>query len=207
MKLGIRGCLLTIVSYIFISFVSIKLRNRDSSVIERWATSWMIGGSSPGRGWVIFLSTTASRPALGPTPPPIQWVLAAPSLDVKRPGREADHSPPSSVEVNNAWSYTPTPTISLMAWCSVKASYLFRVTLTFWRAETIGRRSQSSKNFSSTRKLTGNCVSLANATYFIVWKLISTTRMKAMFIPVLRSESPSFMALTNVRGWRYSKAS
>jgi hypothetical protein len=33
--------------------------------------------------------------ALGPTPPPIQWVPGALSLDVKWPGREADHSPPS----------------------------------------------------------------------------------------------------------------
>jgi hypothetical protein len=31
------------------------------------------------------------------------------SLAVKRPGREADHSPPSSAEVKNAWSYTSTP--------------------------------------------------------------------------------------------------
>jgi hypothetical protein len=28
---------------------------------------------------------------------------------VKLPGREADHSPPSSDEVKNAWSYTPFP--------------------------------------------------------------------------------------------------
>jgi hypothetical protein len=28
------------------------------------------------------------------------------SLGVKRPGREADHSPPSTAEVQNAWSYT-----------------------------------------------------------------------------------------------------
>jgi hypothetical protein len=28
---------------------------------------------------------------------------------VKRPGGEADHSPPSSAEVKNAWSYTFTP--------------------------------------------------------------------------------------------------
>jgi len=28
---------------------------------------------------------------------------------MKRPGREADHSPPSSAVVNNAWSYTSTP--------------------------------------------------------------------------------------------------
>jgi hypothetical protein len=30
-----------------------------------------------------------------------QWVP-----EVKRPGREADHSPPCSAEVKNAWSYT-----------------------------------------------------------------------------------------------------
>jgi hypothetical protein len=28
---------------------------------------------------------------------------------VKRPGREADHSPPISAEIKNAWSYTSTP--------------------------------------------------------------------------------------------------
>jgi hypothetical protein len=40
-----------------------------------------------------------SRTALGPTQPPIQWVAGALSLGVKRPGREADHSHPSSAEV------------------------------------------------------------------------------------------------------------
>jgi hypothetical protein len=35
------------------------------------------------------------------------------SLGVKRPGREADHSPPSSAEVKNAWRYTSTPPIRL----------------------------------------------------------------------------------------------
>jgi hypothetical protein len=34
-------------------------------------------------------------------------------LGVKRPGREADHSPPSSVEVKNAWRYISTPHIRL----------------------------------------------------------------------------------------------
>jgi hypothetical protein len=46
-----------------------------------------------------------SRTALGPTQPPVQWVPVAVSLGVKRPVREADHSPPSSAEVKNAWSY------------------------------------------------------------------------------------------------------
>jgi hypothetical protein len=47
----------------------------------------------------IFLFTTASRTALGPTQPPIQWAPGALFLGVKRPGREAGHSPPSSAEV------------------------------------------------------------------------------------------------------------
>jgi hypothetical protein len=48
---------------------------------------------------VAFKLSTTSRTALGPTQPPIQWVPGAHSLGVKRPGREADHSPPSSAEV------------------------------------------------------------------------------------------------------------
>jgi hypothetical protein len=32
---------------------------------------------------------------------------------VKRQGREADHSPPSSADIKNAWSYTSTPPIRL----------------------------------------------------------------------------------------------
>jgi len=31
----------------------------------------------------------------------------------KRPGHEADYSPPSSAEVKNAWNYTSTPPVSL----------------------------------------------------------------------------------------------
>jgi len=54
--------------------------------------------------------------------PPIQWVPGALSLGVKRSGREADHSPPSSAEVKNAWSYTSTPHYASLAWCSVKST-------------------------------------------------------------------------------------
>jgi hypothetical protein len=34
-------------------------------------------------------------------------------MGVKRPGRENDHSPPSSAEVKNAWNYTSTPPVRL----------------------------------------------------------------------------------------------
>jgi hypothetical protein len=60
-----------------------------------------------------FVFTTSSRPALGPTQPPIQWVPEALSLRVKLMGREADNSPPSSAKVKKASSYTSTPPIRL----------------------------------------------------------------------------------------------
>jgi hypothetical protein len=47
--------------------------------------------------------------ALGPTQPSIEWVPGALSPGVKRRGREADHSPPTSAEVKKIWIYTPTP--------------------------------------------------------------------------------------------------
>jgi hypothetical protein len=82
-------------------------------VVQRWATGWMIWGFESRQRLGIFLFTTASRLALGSTQRPIQWIPGTLSLGVKRPGREADHSPPSSDEVKNAWSYTSTPTIRL----------------------------------------------------------------------------------------------
>jgi hypothetical protein len=58
----------------------------------------MIGVRFPA-GTGNFLFDTMSRPAMGPTEPPIHGVPEAVSLGVKRPGRESDHSPPSSAEV------------------------------------------------------------------------------------------------------------
>jgi hypothetical protein len=80
----------------------------------------MIGGSSSCRVLGIFLLTTAFRPAPGPPQPPIESVAGVLSLGVKRPKCEADHSPSSSAEVKNAWSYTSTPSCVSMAWCYVK---------------------------------------------------------------------------------------
>jgi hypothetical protein len=52
-----------------------------------------------------------SRPALGPTQPPIQWVPVALSPGVKRLGREADHSPPASAGVKKMYIYISIPPI------------------------------------------------------------------------------------------------
>jgi hypothetical protein len=53
--------------------------------------------------------TTASRPALGPSQPPVKWVLGVLTPGLKRPGCETDHSHPSITEVKNTWNYTSTP--------------------------------------------------------------------------------------------------
>jgi hypothetical protein len=78
------------------------------------ATGWTTGVRfSAGAVMGCFLFATASRPALEPTQPPIQWVPASLTLGIKWPGREADCSPPSSYEAKNVWGYTSTPAIRL----------------------------------------------------------------------------------------------
>jgi hypothetical protein len=49
----------------------------------------------------FFLHSTASRPHVGSTQPPVQWVLGLLSPGIKRPRQSSDHSPPSRVEFKN----------------------------------------------------------------------------------------------------------
>jgi hypothetical protein len=59
-------------------------------------------GSIPGRGERIFLIASVSRPALGSTQPPVQWVPGGPFPAAKAwPGRDADHSPSFTAEAEN----------------------------------------------------------------------------------------------------------
>jgi hypothetical protein len=78
-----------------------------------------------------FFFTTASRTALRPTQPPIQWVPGALSLGVKQPGHEADHSPPSSAEVRE-WAVL----------------YLHSHNMSLWRGAQLKHRD----NFNFKRK-------------------------------------------------------
>jgi hypothetical protein len=44
----------------------------------------------------------------GTTQPPIHWVPGALPLGIKRPGREADQSPPAWADAKRTWVYTST---------------------------------------------------------------------------------------------------
>jgi hypothetical protein len=72
------------------------------------------------QGLGIFLFNTASREALEHNQPPTQWVPETISLGVKRPGREAAHSPPFSAEVKKRGAILLLPQYAFMAWCLVR---------------------------------------------------------------------------------------
>jgi hypothetical protein len=61
-----------------------------------------------------FHISMSSRPALGSTQPPIQWVSR-----VKRLGCEADHSLTTSAEVKKTCVYTSTSSYTFMAQCLI----------------------------------------------------------------------------------------
>jgi hypothetical protein len=83
---------LVMYSYLPITKSTLQRSSRDSSVGV--ATGWRGRSSGPDRG-KIFLLSTSSRPVLGPTLPLIQLLRGAISPGAKRPGLEADHSPPT----------------------------------------------------------------------------------------------------------------
>lgn len=56
------------------------------------------------KGFFLFIRT--SRPAAEFIQPPIQWVLFALSLEIRKLRHEADHLPLSTIEVKNEWSCT-----------------------------------------------------------------------------------------------------
>jgi hypothetical protein len=97
-------------------FVNVRLHGH---IFSRYS-EWLLAGRPRRRslnlgGGKNFHFSMSSRPVLGPTQLPIQWVPGALYLGVKRPGREADQSPPASAEVKKIWINTSTPPYVLMA--------------------------------------------------------------------------------------------
>jgi hypothetical protein len=83
-----------------------------------------------------FLFNTVFRPTLGSTQSPIQRVPGALSLRVKRPGREANQSPPYLLlGPRMRWAIPPLPQYAFTVWCSVKAQgqlYLYLLSGFSW---------------------------------------------------------------------------
>jgi hypothetical protein len=103
------GCL-----NILLTFLISHYLRRDSAV--GIATGYGLDDRGAGFrvpvGSRIFSSPRRPDPRPGPTQLPVQWVPGTLSPEVKGPGREADHSTLTSVEVNKMWIHTSTPTSS-----------------------------------------------------------------------------------------------
>jgi hypothetical protein len=86
----------TILRFSWISFVTYRrMKTKESRVnAVSIATCYRVEGVRVPARVEIFLIPTSSRPALGPTQPPIQCVPATLSPGSKQPWREFDHSPP-----------------------------------------------------------------------------------------------------------------
>jgi hypothetical protein len=77
-------------------------------------------GSIPCRGRDLFSLRQCFRTGSGAHPVSYPTGTMALSSGVKLPGREANHSPPPSAKVKNAWSYICAPPYVFMVWCIIK---------------------------------------------------------------------------------------
>jgi hypothetical protein len=84
----------------------------------------------------IFLFTAASITVLEPAQPPNQWVQGALSLEAKRPGREADHSHPSSTEVKECVELY-LHSINTPSWHGARFKKKYRDNFAFYGLEKI----------------------------------------------------------------------
>jgi len=76
------------------------IMNQDSSVAQRWATGWTIGVRVSARAGNFPLNHRV-RKSSGAYPATYLTGTRGSFLRIKRPGREADHSPPFSAEVKD----------------------------------------------------------------------------------------------------------
>jgi hypothetical protein len=92
--------------YLFIPYLSIGIRDRSFSVVTRVWDGWLRNhGLIPSRERDFFFSI--STLAQGHTLPPVQEYRLL--FHHEKSECVADDSPPSSVEVKNAWSCTSAP--------------------------------------------------------------------------------------------------
>jgi hypothetical protein len=94
-------------------------------------TSWTVGFRFQARNDFTLHHNVQTGSGAHPASYPMSTGVL--SWGVKWPGREANHSPPSSTETKNVWSYTSTPTYVWTAWCLVK----LRANFAFYRSKSM----------------------------------------------------------------------
>jgi hypothetical protein len=126
-------------TFCWLAFVSLTTlcvhRNRGSSVdiVTRLQAERPGFNYQKRQGRDFFLFTTASRPVLESTQPPIQWVPGALLLGVKWPGCEADHLPSSSAEIKE-WVKLYLHSPNTLPWHGAQLKH--RDNFTFYRVQT-----------------------------------------------------------------------
>jgi hypothetical protein len=121
----ISGAILEFLSVFFIKFIWEILRNEES---RDGSVGIALGYRLDDRGSRVRFPAEAGNFSLrhrvqngsGAHPPSYPVDTKGSFPEVKRPGGEADHSPPSRAEVKNARSYTSIPQYVFMAWYLVK---------------------------------------------------------------------------------------
>jgi hypothetical protein len=91
-----------------------RVRRRLSSAVGT-ATGYQLDDRAVGVELPLrsFLFSVSSRPALGTTQPPLQWVPETLFLGIKRQEGESYHSLPASAEMKETCIYTSTLPIHL----------------------------------------------------------------------------------------------
>jgi hypothetical protein len=104
----------------FLRFVTQQYTYTQETGWRSWLRARRLRSRSSSPGMIKNFLLSSSRPALGSTQPPIQWVPGAFCPGIRRPGREADHSPPASTKDKKMWIYTSTPPYVFKAKCLIR---------------------------------------------------------------------------------------
>jgi hypothetical protein len=87
-------------------------RDKSVGIATRYGLNGEVRLPAGARG---YLCSPTSRPALGPTQPPMSWVPRALSPGIKQPGRQDDHTASYNGGVENMWNYSSSPPHAKMA--------------------------------------------------------------------------------------------
>jgi hypothetical protein len=126
--------------------------------------------------WQLPFIDTPSRPAQEPTRPPVQCVPKALIPRVKRPGRGADQSPPSSAKVKNAWSYASTPPYVFVVWCFVKPKDILILPLPYRYKYTAAKLLTMQTLLSFHYRVKSVCIVMRHILYILRHSLYSEVR-------------------------------